>query len=361
MSKVFDQITIIGLGLIGSSVARAVRKHRLANHISGCDDSDSTLAYARSHKIIDTATRDAGIAVKGSQLIILATPPSTLSSIAQAIAPHLEQGAIVIDTASVKRHAVEAIAPHLPAHAVFIPAHPIAGSEQSGISAGNADLFQRKRVVVTPGELTASEAIQQVTAFWNGMGARVEGIPADLHDMLYAYVSHLPQLLAFAVGKMSPAPQHADAFMRLTRSSPALWMDIFTQNSDNIAKALARYLDAIVHIRNELAAAPPDAENLPDNGLVMNTLFPRIAASCLITTVMEAERKAGFSFARYAGTGFADFTSPTVQAPDAHLETISNHSAATAAALDAYIARLQPMLAYLNANDRKGLASALAA
>ncbi len=151
-SSVFDRITIIGLGLIGSSIARAVHERGLAKTIVGCDHNEISLAYARKHGFIDTAESDPPKAVAGSDLVILATPPSTLADIAQSIAPHLKPGAIVMDVCSVKQPAIDAIAPHIPPGVDFIPAHPIAGSEQSGIAAGRADLFERKQVIITPKE-----------------------------------------------------------------------------------------------------------------------------------------------------------------------------------------------------------------
>jgi len=336
---IFERVTIIGLGLIGSSIARALRQYGLADSIVGCDANEVTLAYARTQKFIDSGTTDLKAAVKNSQLVILATPPSTLAHIAQQIGPALRQGAIVMDTASVKQQAMDAICAHLPSHAEFIPAHPIAGSEQAGAAAGKADLFKGKRVVVTPHEPINTQLLQAVTAFWMAMGARVEAMPAPLHDQIYAYVSHLPQLLAFAAAQtVGEHPEKLAKFLRLSGSNPALWIDIFMNNKENIFNALDKYLDALVHVQNELAGGQDKSQN--DNSLARTVLFPRIAASCLITTVMSAEKQAGLSFARFAGTGFADFTSPAAGAPEGDIEAISNHYAAVIPVLRDYTQRL---------------------
>src|SRR5262249_52081144 len=160
------QITIIGLGLIGSSIARGVHEYGLALHITGYDDSDTTRGYAHAHHIVDSIARDMAAAVKESDLIILATPVSTFRDIAMCIGEHLNPGAMVRDTGWVKRAAVEAIAPLLPEHVDFIPAHPIAGSEQTGIAAGRADLFKDKRVIVSPADPSENAALKAVIQFW---------------------------------------------------------------------------------------------------------------------------------------------------------------------------------------------------
>jgi len=356
---VFDRITIIGLGLIGSSIARAARKNQVVKTIVGCDLSEISLAYAQKHSFIDTANSNLQEAVRGSQLVIIATPPSTLEDIAKTMAPHLQEGAIVMDVCSVKLAAIAAIEPHIPAGVHFIPAHPIAGSEHSGVSAGRADLFEKKRVVVTPTDPKQDYTMQNVTSFWKGLGARCEAMPAALHDLIYAYVSHLPQLLAFAASaSIEPLDDLARAndllqkFLRISASDPDLWIDIFILNRDNILKALDAYLDAVSHIISEFDQAPQDEIATPaDERLARCALFPRVAASCLITTVMHAEKKAGFSFARYAGTGFADFTCPASQAPEGDIESISNQYKEVVAILKEYTERLKSFRKAINSGE----------
>ncbi|MDE3016474.1 MAG: prephenate dehydrogenase/arogenate dehydrogenase family protein [Pseudomonadota bacterium] len=398
----FGRITIIGLGLIGSSIARAAHERKLAKIIVGCDADKASLEYARKHGFVDEAIADPVQAVTGSDLVILATPPSTLGGIAITIAPKLKAGAIVMDVCSVKQPAIDAIVPHLPERVFFIPAHPIAGSEQSGVVAGSADLFNGKRVIVTPEQGEKTPALVAMMQFWQdmGMGVRVEAMPALLHDLAYAYVSHLPQLLAFAAAPLAegaPPP-----FLRLADSPAVLWENIFELNKENILKALDRYLDVISHIIKELSQAPEEPLSLREKvkgegvsislpspgasafakvsvdtsrhperlkndiqmsffepfspegeGVIRSTLFPRLAASCLVTTVMEAEKKAGFPMARYAGSGFADFTAPAGVPPDGDIESISGHHAAMAALLDVYAKRLKTMRGALAAGNFK--------
>jgi len=366
----FKRITIIGLGLIGSSIAQRAHAQKLAPTIVGCDRNEVSLAYATKHGFVDEVTTDPLASVKNSDLVILAAPPAAMEDIAAAIAPNLRLGTIVMDVCSVKQPAIAAIAPHIPTGVFFIPAHPIAGSEQAGVAAGRADLFEHKRIIITPDEPLQDPLKQIVIDFWESMGARVEGMPAHLHDMIYAYVSHLPQLLAFAANAAisSPSPtgggrgggimygdvsnnaplptsplrvEGFNRFIRLAGSSPELWTEIFALNSANLLKALDRYLDVIAHIRRELKQAPEGTPTEYDETQAHTALFPRIASSCLITTVMEAEKQAGFSFKRYAGTGFADFTYVATQPPDEDLERISAQYPLVGAILGEYAARLQ--------------------
>lgn len=329
-TSTFKRITIIGLGLIGSSIARAVRQHNLAEVIVGCDENEISLAFARKENFIDVADANLSTAVAGSDLVILATPPAILADIAETIAPHLAHGAIIMDVASVKQPAIDAISPHLPEHVVFIPAHPIAGSEQTGVRAGRADLFSKKRVIITTAEPPEEKLWEKLSAFWAGMGAKIEAMPPEIHDLIYGYMSHLPQLIAFCLekplGKFYEQTEDNPVyktFLRISHSSPELWAEIFELNKDNILKGLDRYIDVVTHVHNELKTAPDDEESQNYEQLAYTVLFPRIVASCLITTVMEAEKKAGIAFAKYAGTGFADMTAPTFIAPDADIEHIS--------------------------------------
>ncbi len=363
----FETVSIIGLGLIGSSIARAVREFGLASTIIGCDQNEISLAFARKHGFIDTGYQNAKAAVEHSDLVIIATPPSTLEEVAQTMAPGLKAGAIVMDTCSVKQIAIDSIVPYLPPGVDFMPAHPIAGSEQSGVSAGRANLFDKKRVIVTPSDPSQnSSVLQQITAFWQAMGARLEGMPPHLHDMIYAYVSHLPQVLAFvasrpllAQGSLFDNDPVLQKFTRLSGSDMSLWLDIFLCNSENLYAALSRYLDVINHIGDELKAAPEGNADLADDTLTQMVLFPRIAASCLITTVMEAEKKAGFSFARFAGNGFADFTYPATHPPEDDIENISNHHSAMAILLARYKNELTQVCTALQSGDGKALYTAL--
>ena len=385
----FERITIIGLGLIGSSIARSVRERNMVGTIVAFDHNEVSLAFGRKHHFIDIAAETMAASVDNSDLVIIATPPSILGDVAAAIAPALKPGCIVMDVCSVKEPAITAIAPHMPKGVHFIPAHPIAGSEQSGVAAGRSDMFAHKRVIVAPKEEQLQEtALQQVNHFWKAMDAHVEAMPAHLHDLVYAYVSHLPQLLAFAAGNVLATEVKSEdpllqKFLRLSHSNTDMWIEIFLLNKDNVITALNRYIDAVNHIKQELSEGPEEISPPPVGGMVREgalsasspilpppwpsplqgegverlartALFPRVAASCLITTVMEAEKKAGFPFARYAGTGFADFSYPASQPPEGDIESIANQYQAVGAILGDYIDRLKAFSSAINSGDIEG-------
>lgn len=349
MKPAFGKVVIIGLGLIGSSIARAATANKLASSIVGVDSNELSLSFALKHGFVTHTSTDAAQAVAGCDVVIIATPSYMLGDICEAISPHLPAGALVMDTGSVKQLPLDVMSELLPAHVLIVPAHPIAGSEKSGVAAGSAELFEKKRVIITPDAPLGHESLQRVTQFWQAMGARVEAMPAELHDTVYGYVSHLPQLLAFAV---KPLVAASDAecenntqlarFLRISDSDKALWSGIFLLNRDIMIAAANRYIDVIVHIRKELGSAPSDATSTETEEARLS-LLPRIVSSCLITTVMEAEKKAGFGFVRYAGSGFADFTSPSTTDPEAHLAGISD----SYASLIPLIERLEVRLAHI--------------
>jgi prephenate dehydrogenase len=165
-----------------------------------------------------------------------------------------------------------------------------------------------------------------------------------MNDTIYVHVSHMPQLLAYGAKEVIGLGENTAPFLRISQSDTKLWCDIFALNSDVLVAALDRYLDAISHIRRELQSPPADTKTQA-SAAETPMLFARIAASCLITTVMEAEKKAGLPFSRFAGTGFADFVSPATSEPDMDLEHISNHYAALLPMLAAYEAQLQLLIA----------------
>ena len=269
-----------------------------------------------------------------------------------------------MDVCSVKLSAIAAISPNMPPQAHYIPAHPIAGSEQSGVMAGKSSLFEHKRVVLSPELPKLTPALEKAMLFWQALGATVEPMPAHLHDMIYAYVSHLPQLLAFAAAHPleayaeNPDTELLQKFLRLSHSNTDMWVDIFLQNRTNVLTALDRYMDALLHVSGEL-----QPENEPvkesDELAARTRLFPRIAAACLVTTVMEAEKKAGFPFARYAGTGFADFTFPASQPPEEDIEHISAQHVAVRKCLTEYADRLRHFRAAIASGNSDNTSVAL--
>lgn len=360
----FDRIAILGFGLIGSSLARALRERAPSMHIAAFDTSAATLETAVKTGIAQSQHAHAGQAAQGAQLVIIASPPASFGTLAADIAPFLAEGAIVTDTGSVKRHAITAITPSLPKHVHFVPGHPIAGSEQRGIAAGRADLFAGKRMLLTPQEAQLkSDAVTEVRKFWELAGARVEFMPAELHDRIYAYVSHLPQLVAFACDQPmkdlpAPADETQQRFTRLMKSDPTLWAEICLANADYVGEAIDDFSSFASQMAGELSETP--AAGGADAAQVA-VLFPRVVATCLIATASLLQEITGVHPARYAGSGFADMTAPALSDPEAALSAISSHHWVIAKKLKSMLAHLQEAQKQMSYSSKEQLVTALKA
>lgn len=346
MNSSFNRIAILGLGLIGSSLARALHEKQFANHIAAFDISHTTLDWARGEGFIDSWHGSATDAVRDADIVVFAVPPSAFEKIAREIKLALKPGVIVTDVASVKRQAVAALKPHLPEQAHYVPAHPIAGSEKSGVHAGRADLFKGKNIILTPEEhQVTSLPVAHIRKLWEDIGARVEYMPAELHDRIYAYVSHLPQLVAFATQSG-----------RLAHSNPLLWSDICRANADCIDEALDEFLTFGAQIAGELSENAQ--ENKEDREEAVK-LFPKLIAACLIATATMLQEKTGIHPIRYAGAGFADMIAPADGDPQAVLLLISEHPRAVAELLTTTLGRLSGIRKAIKSNDAEKIMKAL--
>ncbi|MDP2779208.1 prephenate/arogenate dehydrogenase family protein [Devosia sp.] len=254
MSAQFRKLALIGIGLIGSSIALAARRQGLVEVIAIATRQQGTLDEARELGLGDIYTLDAAEAVRGADLVILCTPVGAYESVIKAIAPALQPGAIVSDVGSVKGHVVKALAPHIPAGVSLIPGHPIAGTEHSGPSAGFAELFAGRWCVLTPGPEVDPALTAKLSAFWRAMGSQVEIMEADHHDMVLAITSHIPHLVAYnivgTVADLEAATQSevikfsASGFRDFTRiaaSDPVMWRDVFLTNREAVLEMLGRF------------------------------------------------------------------------------------------------------------------------
>jgi prephenate dehydrogenase len=341
-----QHIAILGLGLMGSSVARAVRACMPKAHIIVMDVDGSALEIARDMGFADTCTENASEAVRSADIVILAVPVGALVETARSIAPHLKEGVLVTDISSVKQIMLEEVAALLPESAGLVPAHPIAGSEKSGAASGSATLFAGKRVILTPAN-PEDWAVQPISEFWKALHANIVYMPADLHDAIYGCVSHFTQYLAFIIqelfdeaGMGGEGNNTLRRFLRLGGSSRAMWAEIFAANKTNLNSCVDKYLRVIHQITSELKEGAADVQAAPDNDVIYGALFPRIAASSLISTAYQLEREIHVPVKPYAGTGFNDFTAPATAEPDEDLAAISTHAAAVAALLDKFAARI---------------------
>ena len=262
MSVYFERAAIIGVGLIGASIARALKKHKLAGHVIGYGRNMDKLHNAIELGYLDSASDELEGVCANADLIVLATPPGTFKDILSKIAPTIEPGALVIDAGSVKGSLVNELETLVPEGAFFVPCHPIAGGEQAGHKASRDDLFEGAQCIITPSDKTNKDALAQARALWEGMKSRVSIMDPFHHDEVYALVSHLPHLAAFALvdtalGMNDRCLEHTGAgFMDTTRiagSSPELWVDIAMNNASNIEKSLELYIDKLSNIKDSLS------------------------------------------------------------------------------------------------------------
>ena len=250
----FERLTLIGIGLIGSSLARAARARNLARHITACDASEAVIERVSALGIADTVTTDAAAAARGADLVILCVPPGAIGAAAASVGPLLKVGAILSDVSSTKGSVITAAAPHVPAHADLVPAHPVAGTEYSGPDAGFATLFLNRWCIITPPDGARPEAIARLTAFWQGVGSNTEIMTPAHHDMVLAITSHVPHLIAYnivgtaahleAVTQSEVIKFSAGGFRDFTRiaaSDPTMWRDVFLNNKEAVLEMLGRF------------------------------------------------------------------------------------------------------------------------
>lgn len=260
------KLVVCGVGLIGGSFALALRRAGAVGRIVGIGRSKAPLERALALGVIDEIAADWAAALDGADMVLLAAPVGQMDAIMAAMAPHLSPGTIVTDAGSTKRDVVEAIQRHLGARLAWVvPAHPIAGAEKSGVEAAFAELYQQRRVVLTPLPENRPEAVERVRQAWLACGATVSATSPQEHDRVFAAVSHLPHLLAFGlVDDLARRPNaqllfsHAAGgfrdFTRIAGSHPEMWRDICMANSEALLAELDQYMAEMAQLRGLLAA-----------------------------------------------------------------------------------------------------------
>lgn len=250
-----QRLTIIGVGLIGGSLAQALRQAAYVREIVGCGRDERHLQKAVSLGVVDSYETDIAQAVQGADMVVVAVPLGAMESCFRAMAPHLADNAVVTDVGSAKASVVAAARAAfgvLPAG--FVPGHPIAGTEKSGVEASFPQLFQQRRVIVTPLPESSAEAVARVVGMWQEAGAEVEKMAVDHHDEVLAATSHLPHLLAFGlVDSLCRMDESEDVFRfaaggfrdftRIASSDPVMWRDICLANREALLKVLMHYQD----------------------------------------------------------------------------------------------------------------------
>ena len=253
IKPLFDTMALIGTGLIGSSIARAVRAKRAVRQIVATARSPKTRQRVVELGIADKVTETNAAAVEGADLVIVCIPVGACGDVAKEIGPHLQQGATVSDVGSVKGAIVRDMGPHLPKTVNFVPAHPVAGTEHSGPDAGFAELFDGRWCILTPPPGTDPKAVEKLAAFWRLLGANVEIMSPEHHDLVLAITSHLPHLIAYTIVGTADELQTVTRsevlkfsaggfrdFTRIAASDPVMWRDVFLNNKEAVLEMLCR-------------------------------------------------------------------------------------------------------------------------
>ncbi|HVI52563.1 MAG TPA: prephenate/arogenate dehydrogenase family protein [Candidatus Sulfotelmatobacter sp.] len=264
-SVLFNKVTVIGIGHIGSSLSRVIKRDGLAGKIIAYDRLQEHRAEAVELGAADDSSGDLADAVTGADLIILSTPVGTYAEIAEAMAPHLKPSAIVTDVGSVKMAVVRDVGPFIPEGVHFVPGHPIAGTEHSGPSAGFAELFQGRWCILTPPPGTDETAVAKVRAVWEAAGCQVEVMEPAHHDRVLAITSHLPHLIAYTIvgtatdleGTLQQEVIKFSAsgfrdFTRIAASDPVMWRDIFLNNKEAVLDVIQRFSEDLTALQRAI-------------------------------------------------------------------------------------------------------------
>jgi len=261
-SPIFKRLCLIGIGLIGSSIAIRARRDGLAETIIVSTRSKETLDRAQALNLGDEFTDSVEEAVQGADCVVLCVPVGAFASIGERIAPHLADGCIVTDVGSVKRSVIEQLKPHLSDRVHLVPGHPIAGTEYSGPDAGFSTLFDDRWCLLTPEEGTDPEAVEKLSNFWKALGSETDVMDPDHHDRVLAVTSHIPHLIAYnIVGTASDLEEITESevikfsasgfrdFTRIAASDPVMWRDVFLHNKEAVLEMLGRFSEDLSRLQ----------------------------------------------------------------------------------------------------------------
>ena len=268
---IYDRVALIGLGLIASSMAHAMKDQGLARHIAGYARTEATRAAALDIGFCDSVHATAAEAVAGADLVVLAVPVGAMGAVAAEIGPHLKPGATLTDVGSVKQAVVEAVGPHVPQGVHFVPGHPLAGTEHSGPYSGFATLFQNRWTLLIPLEGTDPAAVARLRNLWESMGANVDLMDAPHHDLVLAVTSHTPHLIAYTmVGVADHLRRVTESeiikysaagfrdFTRIAASDPTMWRDVFLTNKDAVLDILGRFAEELFVLQRAIRTGDGD-------------------------------------------------------------------------------------------------------
>lgn len=268
---IYNRVALIGLGLIASSMAHAMREKSLTGEIVGYDNDPEARRIASEIGLVDHVAETATEAVTGADLVVLAVPVGAMGAVAAEIAPHLSPGATVTDTGSVKQAVIDAVAPHIPDGVHFIPGHPLAGTEESGPRSGFASLFSNRWWLLTPLPEADPDATARLRSLLEGMGANVDEMEPHRHDLVLAVVSHTPHLIAYTMVGVADHLRrvtHDEVikysatgfrdFTRIAASDPTMWRDIFLTNREATLDILGRFSEELFMLQRAIRMGDGD-------------------------------------------------------------------------------------------------------
>jgi cyclohexadieny/prephenate dehydrogenase len=290
--RIFDRVALIGIGLIGSSLARVLRRDSPSTEVVACARRPETLAAVRRLDLADRTTHDPAAAADGADLVVVATPLSAYAEVGRRIAPALKPGAILTDVGSVKEVVLRDLGPHVPSGVHFVPGHPVAGTEHSGPESGFAELFRDRWCILIPLPETAPEAVAKIAAMWELAGMRIATMSAAHHDRVLAMTSHLPHLIAYTiVGTATDLEESLKSeviafsasgfrdFTRIAASDPVMWRDIFLNNREAVLDVLQRFSEDLTALQRAIRWGEGD---------VLQELFTRTRA--IRRSIIEAKQ-----------------------------------------------------------------------
>ena len=261
----FKKICIIGCGLIGSSLARAIKKNNLAEKIVSSNRSDAVNKKVIELKIVDDSSSDTKKMVDGSDLVVIATPLSSYEDVISKIKNSLKNGVILTDVGSVKENIINLVEKNIPENISWIPSHPIAGTEESGPEAGFSELFQNRWCILTPSKKAKEKDINLLQTFWEKVGSKVDIMQAKQHDYILSITSHIPHLIAYNIVNTSLNIQDEKEstivkysagglrdFTRIAASNPIMWRDVFIQNKKNTSKMIDQFIKNLEDLKKAI-------------------------------------------------------------------------------------------------------------
>ena len=261
----FKKVCIIGCGLIGSSIARGIKKNKLATKLVSSNRSNSINKKVIRLKIVDEASSDTKKIVKGSDLIIIASPLNSYKNIILKIKSSLKNGAILTDVGSVKKNVISLIEKNIPKNVSWVSSHPIAGTEESGPESGFSELFKNRWCILTPSKKSKSKDVKLLEKFWQKLGSKVDVMNTKQHDYILSITSHMPHLIAYNIVnttlKIKKKKDHNIVkysagglrdFTRIAASNPIMWRDIFIQNRENTSKMIDKFIENLIDLKKAI-------------------------------------------------------------------------------------------------------------